>query len=114
MHAKTKIALATALVVFAGSDAMAQSLARYSNDAPRAANQEIIEDGSPVTQIAAHKSPRSAHARLRQSRNAGLRSDGYAPWSASQAPGSQYDRRGPLDFSDSDDNYQYWRQACCL
>ena len=105
MHAKTKIALATALVVFAGSDAMAQSLARYSNDAPRAANQEIIEDGSPLTRVAAHRSPRSGH--FRQSRNAGLRNGG-------QAPESQYDRRGPLDFNDSDDNYQYWRQACCL
>lgn len=113
MHTKTKIALATLLAICASPHAMAQSLARY-NDTPRAANQEIIEDGSPVTLIAAHKSARSAHPRLRQSRNAGLRTGGYAPWSAQQAPVSQYDRRGPLDFNDSDDNYQYWRQACCL
>jgi hypothetical protein len=113
MHAKTKIALATMLVILASSNAMAQSTARY-NDAPRANNQEIIEDGSPLTRIAAHKPARSTHSRLRQSRNAGLRTGGYAPWSAQQAPESQFDRRGPLDFNDSDDNYQYWRQACCL
>ena len=106
MHTKTKIALAALLAIGASSHAMAQSLARY-NDAPRAANQEIIEDGSPLTRIAAHKSTSSTHSRLRQSRNAGLRNGG-------QAPQSQYDRRGPLDFNDSDDNYQYWRQACCL
>jgi len=107
MHAKTKIALATALVICASSNAMAQSIARNYNDASHAANQEIIEDGSPLTRIAAHKSSRSAHSRLRQSRDAGLRNGGLAPE-------SQYDRRGPLDFNDSDDNYQYWRQACCL
>ena len=109
MHAKTKIALATALVVCVSSGAMAQSIA-WNNDAPHANNQEIIEDGSPLTRIAAHRPARSTHLRLRQSRNAGLRTGGYAPWSAQQAPES----RGPLDFNDSDDNYQYWRQACCL
>jgi hypothetical protein len=109
MHAKTKIALATALVICASSNAMAQSIARNYDDASHAANQEIIEDGSPLTRIAAHKSSRSAHLQ-RHSRNAGLRSGGYAE----QAPESGYGRRGLLDNNDIDDNYQYWRQACCL
>ena len=113
MNTKTKIALATAFVTCLSSSAMAQGIAR-NNDAPYANSQEIVEDGAPLTRIAAHKSPRSAHWRLRQSRNAGLSSGGYAPWSGPRAPESGYGRRGPLDLNDSDDNYQYWRQACCL
>jgi hypothetical protein len=105
MFTKTGVALATLLVVGVSSNAMAQRA--RTDGMPRAANQEIIEDGSPVTLIAAHKPARSAHSRLRQSRDAGLRTGGY-----SQAP--VYEQRGPLDFSDSDDNYQYWHQACCL
>jgi hypothetical protein len=110
MHTKTGIALATLLVICASSNAMAQSIAR-SDVTPRAANQEIIEDGSPLTLIAARKSPRPTHMRPRQSRNAGMRTHGYAPESASQPA---YGYRGPLDFNDVDNNYQYWRQACCL
>ena len=113
MFTKTGIALATMLAICASSNAMAQSIARNS-DAPRAANQEIIEDASPLTRIAARKSARSTHLQLRQSRSAGLRSGGYAPWSAQQAPESGYRRRGLLDNNDIDDNYQYWHQACCL
>ena len=109
MQAKTKITLATALVICVSSNAMAQSIAR-NNDAPHANNQEIIEDGSPLTRIAAHKPARSTHLRLRQSRNAGLRTGGYAPERAPQP----YEARGPLDYNDIDNNYQYWRQACCL
>lgn len=111
MLTRTGVALAALLVVGVSSSAMAQRLAR-TDGTPRAANQEIIENGSPVTLIAARKPARSAHARLRQSRDAGLKTGGYGPWR--EAPVSQSERRGPLDFSDSDDNYQYWRQACCL
>jgi hypothetical protein len=50
-----------------------------------------------LTPVAWHKSPRSTHLRLRQSRNAGLRTGGY----------------GLLGSHVGDDNYKYWRQACC-
>jgi hypothetical protein len=110
MFAKTRIALAAMAVVGVSSHAMAQSIAP-NDDAPAAARPDIVAGTSPVTQIAWRKSPPSTHLRLRQSRNAGL--NGYAPWSGQQADEPGYDSRLP-SHRNNDDNYQYWRQACCL
>jgi hypothetical protein len=107
MLTKTGIALATMFVIGASSHAIAQSVAP-NVDAPPAVSQDIVAPAPRLTPVASHQSPRSTHPRLRQSRNAGLNADGYAPWSGSQAPGS-----GNVSHGFPENNYQYWRQACC-
>src|SRR5438045_2266429 len=100
MHTRTKIALAAILAISFSSHAMAQSIAA---DASRAVARDVASSASPSRLVASRQSPRSTHMRLRQSRNAGLRGDGYAPWSGSQAPASEY---GRLSSPNNDDNYQ--------
>jgi hypothetical protein len=104
MHTRTGIALATLLAICASSNAMSQSIA-LNDDAPTA-SQDVVAPAPLLTEVAWRK---STHSRLRQSRKAGLRTDGYAPGSGPQAPDPGYAPRG---FPD--DNYQYWRQACCM
>src|SRR5260221_11962365 len=95
MHAKTRIALAAVLIVGAASNAMARS-SGLNADAPFAASQDVAARASLFTAVGWGESPRSTHFRHRQSRNAGLGTDGYA------TRGFQAD------------NNQYWRKACCL
>ena len=87
MHTKTGIALAALLAICASPAAMAQGIA-LSNDAPTA-GQDVVERAPLLTEVAWRASTRSSHSRPHQSRNAGLKTG-------------------------DDDNYQYWRQACCL
>ena len=86
MSARTSIALATLLVICASPVAVAQSIAL--NDDALTASVEVAEQAPLLTEVAWRASPRSAHSPPRQSRNAGLKTG-------------------------DDDNYQYWRQACC-
>jgi hypothetical protein len=95
MYSKTAIALAAVFVIGVSSNAMAQSIG-LDADAPLAASQDVIASPSLLTPVALRSAPQSTQLRRRQSRNAGLRTDGYAP------------RDFPAD------NYQYWHQACCL
>ena len=87
MHIKTSTVLAALLAISASPVVVAQSIA-LSNDAPTA-SQGIVERAPLLTEVAWRAPPRSTHLRPRQSRDAGLKTGG-------------------------DDNYQYWRQACCL
>ena len=110
MHTRTKIALAAILVIGVSSHAMAQSIA-LNADTSVVAARDAAASASSSRPVASRQSSRSTHMRPRQSRNAGLRDGGYAPWSNPQAPAS-----GPGNLLGShvgDDNYQYWRQACC-
>jgi hypothetical protein len=93
MHTKTGIALATMLVIGVSPHAMAQSIVP-NDDAAAAADQGVVASAPRLTLVASRQSPRSTHLRLR------LGTGGSAPWSGPRAP--------------ADDNYQYWRQACCL
>jgi hypothetical protein len=95
MHTKTRIALATMLVACISSNAMAESGAAKAGTSLAASSDAA--NASLLTPVAWHKSPRSTHLRLRRSRNAGLRTGGY----------------GLLGSQVGDDNYKYWRQACC-
>jgi hypothetical protein len=106
MHAKTGVALAAMLVIYTSSQAMAESVA-LNDDAPLV-SRDVAARASLLTPVAWRTSPRSTHSRLRQSRNAGLRTREYAPWSSPQAPVSGHDPNWPAD------NYQYWREACCM
>ena len=108
MHITTEIALAAILVAGLSSHAMAQNVA-LNTAASVVAARDAAASASSSTPVASRQS-RSIHARPRQSRNAGLRDEGHAPWSGSQAPTSGY---GGLGSHVGDDNYQYWRQACC-
>jgi hypothetical protein len=86
MHKKTSIALATLLAICASPVAMAQSIA-LNDDAPTA-SLYVAGQAPLLTEVTWRASSRSEHSRPRQSRNAGLKTG-------------------------DDDNYQYWRQACC-
>jgi hypothetical protein len=107
MLTKTGIAVATMLVVSVSSHAMAQGDAPNVY-APPAASQEGAVGEPLLTEVAWRTSPRSTHSRFRQSRNAGLQTGESTPLSSPQAPESGYDPHWPAD------NYQYWRQACCM
>jgi hypothetical protein len=106
MHAKIGVALAAMLVIYTSSQAMAESVA-LNDGAPLVVSQDVAARAS-LTPVAWRTSPRSTHSRLRQSRNAGLRTGEYAPWSSPQAPVSGHDPNWPAD------NYQYWHEACCM
>jgi hypothetical protein len=106
MRTRIKIALAAMFVIGLSSQAMAQSIA-LNVDASVVAARDAASSASPFMLVASRQASRSTHVRPRQSRNAGLRNEGYAPWSGSQAPASV-----PSGFPEN--NYQYWRQACCL
>lgn len=107
MHTRTKITLAATLVIGLSPHAMAQNTA-LNADASVAAARDAASRASPFRLVALRQPSRSTHMLPRRSRNAGLRGDGYAPWSGSQAPESGY---VPRSFPEN--NYQYWRQACC-
>jgi hypothetical protein len=93
MSTKINIALGAMLIACISSTAMAESGA--PNAGARFADSPDVASASLLL-VAAHKSPRSRHLRLRQSRNAGLPTGGL--------PGGRV----------NDNNYQYWREACCL
>jgi hypothetical protein len=99
MRAKTGIALAAMLAIYVSSPAMAESVV-LNDDAPLMVSQDVAARASLLTPVAWRTSPRSTHSRLRQSRNAGLRTGESTPLSS--------DPNWPAD------NYQYWHQACCM
>jgi hypothetical protein len=105
MHTRTQIALATILAIGFASHAVAQSIA---TDASSAVARDVASSASSSRLVASRQPSRSTPMRPPQSRNAGLRSG--APWSGSQAPASEY---GGFSSPNNDNNYQYWRQACC-
>jgi hypothetical protein len=107
MRTRTKIAWAAIFVVGVSPHAMAQSIA-LNADASLASARDAAASASPFRLVASRQAARRTHVRPRQSRNAGLRNEGYAPWSGSQAPESGFVPRG---FPEN--NYQYWYQACC-
>ena len=107
MRTRTKLALAAILVIGVSSHAMAQNIA-LNADASLSASRDAAASASPFTLAASRQASRPTHVRPRQSRNAGLRNEGYAPWSGPQTPESGY---VPHGFPEN--NYQYWRQACC-
>jgi hypothetical protein len=105
MHAR--IALAAMLIVGFSSHAMAQSIG-LNDGVAIAASQDGVTPALQLTPVSWRKSPRSTHSGVQRSRNAGLGTGAYVPWSGQQAPESGYAPRGwPAD------NYQYWHQACC-
>ena len=107
MHTRIRITLAATLVVGLSSHAMAQNIA-LNADASLAAARDAAAGALPFRLVASRQASRPTHLRPRQSRNAGLRNEGYAPWSGPQTPESGY---VPHGFPEN--NYQYWRQACC-
>jgi hypothetical protein len=86
VHTTISTAFAILLVLCASPVAMAQSGAL--NDDALTASQDAAGQVPLLTEVAWRAPSRSEHLPPRQSRNVGLKTGG-------------------------DDNYQYWRQACC-